>query len=148
MNRPRHAASTIAGATLVFTALLLFSPSARSIEIEGIVFPDQIRVSGEPDQPEQSLRVFGVGLLRYRIVFRGYVAALYLPEGAASDQAFENVPRRIELSYFWSIAGKDFAHAADQILERELSPEKLTSLRSLIDRLHRAYRWSSLRGTS
>ncbi len=117
--------------------MLLFSSFATGAEIEGVRFEDEIEFK-EP--VTQTLRLYGTGLLRYRVVFRGYVAGLYLPDDVSGDQALDDVSRRLELSYFWSIAGKDFADAANQLLERELSVEALASLRSRIDTLHRAYR--------
>jgi len=109
----------------------------ESAEIEGIRFRDVIRVS---EDPSQDLRLRGMGLLRYRVVFRGYVAALYLPEDVASDRALDDVPRRLEISYFWPIAGRDFAKSADEMLERVLSSSELASLATRIDSLGRAYR--------
>jgi hypothetical protein len=129
-------------AKLFFWALLvgigLSGPgTAESAEIEGIHFADTIQLSGDP---AQELRLRGLGLLRYRIVFRGYVAALYLPDRVSGDAVLEDVPRRLELSYFWPIAGRDFAQAADQLLERALSAPQLIALRPRIDALNRAYR--------
>lgn len=117
--------------------LLVESRPVQSAEIEGVVFPNEIRAS---DDPSHLLRVHGMGLLRYRVVFRGYVAALYLPDGVSGERALDDVPRRLELSYFWSIAGSDFAKAANQLLARELTATQLASLRPRIDELHGAYR--------
>lgn len=129
--------SRIRYAALGLVVILCMPFSANSAEIEGVEFADEITFS----QPiDANLRLHGMGLLRYRIVFKGYVAALYLPEGVPGGNALEDVTRRLELSYFWSIAAENFGDAADQLLERELSAAQLGPLRSRIDALHRAYR--------
>ena len=126
------------GVIIVSIGLLLVASSyAKSAEIEGVVFANEIQAS---EDPSHLLRVHGMGLLRYRVVFRGYVAALYLPDGIPGERALEDVPRRLELSYFWSIAGSDFARAANQLLARELTTTQLASLRPRIDDLHRSYK--------
>ena len=122
---------------LLFLALIAFGWPAHSVEIEGVNFPDQIRVS---EAPLQVLNVYGVALLRYRILFRGYVAALYLPPDASAADALSDRPRRLELSYFWPIAGSDFGSAAEKLLERQLTQRQLDLLKPRIDQLHSSYR--------
>ena len=124
-------------AALALVVILCLPFPGNTAEIEGVEFADGLTFS----QPiDADLRLHGMGLLRYRIVFKGYVAALYLPEGVSGGDALEDVTRRLELHYFWSIAGENFGDAADQLLERELSAAQLGPLRSRIDVLHRAYR--------
>jgi hypothetical protein len=134
--RPRSAALWRCAAVAV-AALLLAAPPAAGAVIEGVEFADEIRISNEPTQV---LSLHGMGLLRYRVIFRGYVAALYLPDGADGQQALSDLPRRLELSYFWAIDGKDFGEAANQILARSLTPSQLESLAPRVEELHRAYR--------
>jgi hypothetical protein len=124
-------------AAIAFGAILSLPTLANTAELEGVKFADEVSFS----QPiDQTLRLHGMGLLRYRVVFKGYVAALYLPEGVSGEDALEDVTRRLELSYFWSIGAEDFANAADRLLERELNAAQLAPLRLRIDALHRAYR--------
>ena len=124
-------------AALAFAVILSLPFPANTAEIEGVEFADEIKFSKPIDG---TLRLHGMGLLRYRVVFKGYVAALYLPEGLSGEDALEDVNRRLELSYFWSIGAEDFAHAADRLLEKELSAAQLAPLRLRIDALHTAYR--------
>jgi len=86
------------------------------------------------------LRLHGASLLRWKRLFKAYVAALYLPAGIGSDEVLEDVPKRLELSYFWDIEGEQFGPAAEQILERTLPEEELRVLRPRLAELHRAYR--------
>lgn len=134
----RGAASVLFATVLAALLPAAFLPAtALAAEIEGVEFPDEIKVSEDPAVP---LKVFGTGLLRYRVVFRGYVAALYLPEGVPGERALDDVPRRLELSYFWSIDGEDFGEAANQLLARSLGERELEALKPKLERLHRAYR--------
>ncbi|MBC8188769.1 MAG: chalcone isomerase family protein [Proteobacteria bacterium] len=124
-------------ATIALALILNSASTADAAEIEGVEFADEIEFS----QPSQrTLRLYGMGLLRYRVIFKGYVAALYLPEGVSGEDALEDVSRRLELSYFWSIGADDFANAAEQLLQRGLSAAQFARLRPRIDVLHRAYR--------
>lgn len=116
------------------TILVLAAVPARSAEIEGVEFRDRLSV----DSAE--LVLHRVGLLRYRIFFKGYVAALYLGEGVSPDRVLEDVPKRLELEYFWSIRGASFAEAGDEILERNVSAETLEAIRGRVERLNAAYR--------
>jgi hypothetical protein len=106
----------------------------RAAHIENVDFSDRARI-GEHELPLRSL-----GLLRYRVLFKGYVGALYLPEAVPFERALEDVPKRLELHYFWNIAGRDFGPAAQQVLERQLGPAELAALRERIERLNAAYR--------
>jgi hypothetical protein len=135
-NRDNRRSRTLHIAAL-FGSIFWLAPAAQPAEIEGVTFPEQILVA---DDPPRELRLHGMGLLRYRVVFRGYVAALYLPDGVSRESALEGAPRRLELSYFWAIDGADFGNAADELLERALEPNQLASLRPRLDALHAAYR--------
>lgn len=117
--------------TIALTLLLALPATAR--EIEGVEFSDRLQPQGEV------LELHGLGLLRYRWVFKGYVAALYLPPGTAAERALEDVAKRLELEYFWSIAGPDFGDAAEQLLAKSLSARELDALRERLTRLHAAY---------
>jgi Chalcone isomerase-like len=106
---------------------------AWAATIEGVTFPERHQIDNT------TLLLNNVGLLRYRIVINAYVAALYLGEGVRSDAVLTDVPKRLELRYFWAIVGPDFGKAADKILAENVSAETLHSLRSRIERLHALY---------
>lgn len=107
---------------------------ALAAAIEGVDFPDSVEVGG------RTLALQGLGLLRYRWVFKAYVAGLYLEPGEPASRALEDVPKRLEILYFWGIDGRDFGPAADTILERNFDAATLDPLRGRIETLHRAYR--------
>lgn len=113
--------------------VLLRPPASDGGEIEGVTFAEQHQVGAI------NFKLHGVGLLRYRLVIKAYVAALYLGEGVQADAVLTDTPKRLELEYFWSIAGPDFGKAANHILEANLSAATLFALRSRLDRLHALY---------
>lgn len=105
-----------------------------SAEIEDIAFPDSVEIG------DDTLPLFGLGLLRYRVFFRGYVGGLYLPPDAGASQVLDDVPKALELYYFWDIDGDLFGEAANDLLARTQPPERLAALRDRLDRLHALYR--------
>lgn len=122
---------SLAAFTLILTAAL--ATPVRGAEIEGVRFADRQRVG------EMSLDLSCAGLLRYKIFFKAYVGALYLPGGVAAQDVFKDVPKRIELNYFWSIDGKEFGPAGERVLAQNLTPEEIASLQPRLDRLNAAY---------
>ena len=72
------------------TAALLLAPGASAASIEGVEFASSTAVG------DRTLPLHNVGLLRYRIFIKAYVAALYLPSGAAPSQVLDDVPKQLE----------------------------------------------------
>jgi chalcone isomerase-like protein len=110
----------------LFIAVATVQPGAAT-ELEGVHFADQYR-SGDV-----TMRLSCVGLLRYKLFIKAYVAALSLGDGAAAGDVLADVPKRLELSYFWRISGADFAKAGDQILT-------FAALRARLDQINAWYR--------
>jgi hypothetical protein len=122
------------GALVISAALLsVASDPALAAEIEGVVFAERIRVD------DHTLLLNNVGLLRYKILFKGYVAALYLGEGANPREALADVPKRLEIEYFWAIEGSAFAKAGEEALAQNVPAETLQSLRQGLDRINGLY---------
>ena len=112
---------------------LTVQPSVAT-DLEGVHFADQYRSN------EITMRLKCVGLLRYKLIIKAYVAALYLGDGAAAGDVLADVPKRLELSYFWSISGSDFGRAGDQILAQNVDAKTLAALRPRLDRINALYR--------
>jgi hypothetical protein len=108
--------------------------SGAANKIEGVEFDEEITAG------DRMLALQSLGLLRYRVLFKGYVAALYLEPGAAPESALDAVPERLKLEYFWEIGGEKFGPAAESVLERNLDEESLERLRPQIEALHQQYR--------
>jgi chalcone isomerase-like protein/GTP cyclohydrolase I-like protein len=117
----------------LFIVAWTVQPSAAT-ELEGVHFADQYR-SGNV-----TMRLSCVGLLRYKLFIKAYVAALYLGEGAANRDVFADVPKRLELSYFWSIRSADFGKAGDAILAQNVDAQTFAALRPRLDRINALYR--------
>ena len=130
-GRPR-ANALLAG--LLTLALYTAPIPALAAEIEEVPFPETVEAGSH------RLPLFGLGLLRYRLVFRGYVGGLYLPAGARAELALEDVPKALELYYFWDIQGRFFGQAAEELLARSMPPERMARLRPRLERLHALYR--------
>jgi hypothetical protein len=77
--------------------------------------------------------------MRYRVIFRGYVAALYLAEGVAPARVLADVPKRLEIEYFWGIDGSAIREAGEQILARNVSSEQLAALGPRLERIGSLY---------
>ena len=105
---------SIVGALLIATMAVQSSAAA---ELEGVDFADQVRAG------DVTMRLSCVGLLRYKLFIKAYVAALYLGDGAADGDVLADVPKRLELSYFWSISGADFGRQATRFSRRMSTPK-------------------------
>ena len=113
-------------------ALALVGPASAGT-IEDVEFAESIEIS------DTSLSLAGLALLRYRVIFKGYVAGLYLPEGTAPTRALEDVPKRLELEYFWSIGGQDIAEAGDEMLRRNVDSATFASLQDRVKQINALY---------
>ena len=72
---------------------------------------------------------------------KAYADTPYGPQDvAARDLLYTDVPKRLEINYFVSIDGPDFAKGANAMLQKQLSVAELTRLKPRIDRLHVTYR--------
>jgi hypothetical protein len=135
MRRETATLSSVALGTVgaLFIAAATVQPGAAA-ELEGVHFPDQFRSGGV------TMRLSCVGLLRYKLIFKAYVAALYLGDGAAAGDVLADVPKRLELSYFWSISGADFGKAGDHVLAQNVDSETFAALRPRLDQINAWYR--------
>jgi len=109
-------------------------PETPPVVIEGVEFPGSYTGEGVV------LRLQNAALLRYKVLFRGYVVGLYLPDGADPSAVLDDVPKRMEFSYFWSIPGREFGNAGEKILARNVDESMMERLRGRLDRIDRAYR--------
>jgi hypothetical protein len=118
---------------LAIATTCLGAHPALGAEIEGVVFPDRYRWSGA------QLRLNGTGLLRYRVFIKGYVAALYLGDQVAPERALDDVPRRLDIEYFWSIPADAFTEITLEGMAQNLSADAFERLSGRIERLNALY---------
>ena len=57
----------------------------------------------------------------------------------ASGAVLEDVPRRLEIEYFWPIKAEGFAKATVEGISRNVDPETLDQLQGRIDRINGLY---------
>lgn len=123
--------------TLVPAALSLIAAAvperAAGAELEGVRFAERRQVG------DATLDLNCVGLLRYKYVIKAYVAALYLGSGVAPSEVLADVPKRLEINYFWDIDGGDIAKAGDEILAQNVDAETRAKLRPRLDQINALY---------
>lgn len=100
--------------------------------IEGVPFAGAVRAGGTP------LELHSVGVLRWYFL-KGYVAGLYLGPETRPEDVLADTPKRLELHYFYEIAGSDFGPAAWKVMARTLDEPELERIRQRAGRLADAY---------
>lgn len=108
-------------------AILFIPPQIEAAEIEGVNFDDRYTTAGT------SLALRGTGLLRVMVFAKVYVGALYLPEDCPTKLALSDVPKRLEVEYFRSIAGDDFGSATHKKISENVDAQTYERLRSRIE---------------
>jgi hypothetical protein len=119
---------------LAIPPLIVALQPSFAATIEGVEFPEVYRAG------DVEMKLNCTGLLRYMTIFKGYVAALYLGAGARPEDVLADVPKRLELSYFWAIEGKEFGPAGEKILANNIDAAKMAALRPSLDRINALYR--------
>lgn len=122
----------LAGLAIAFVLALAAAPAGSAV-IEEVEFVDT-RTDGGTD-----LVLSGVALLRYRVIFKGYVGALYLAPGETPGRLFEDVPKRLELEYFWSIDRDAIADAGTELLKQNTSAATFATLEPRLSNLNALY---------
>jgi hypothetical protein len=117
-----------------FFLILLWTTQVNAARIEGVDFEDSFNLHGTP------LTMRGVGLLRYMVVIKAYVGAFYLDQNHETSQAFEDIPKRLELEYFHAIPASDFVKSTTIMIEENLSPRQFNALRPQLDQMNALYR--------
>ena len=87
----------------------------------------------------ETLPLRGAGLLKVRVIFKVYAAALYLPATVASERYADDVPKRIEIAYLRDLDAGIIIKAGDDALKRSLTPEQQVTLRPRLEAINRLY---------
>lgn len=112
-----------------------FQNKCHASSIDGVHFVDQVRVNCGGAQ----LQLHGTAVCWYQYFFRAYASALYLENPHHSKNVLDDIPKRLELSYFWGISANDFANAANQVLAKGESESALKQISSEVDMIHAHY---------
>jgi len=113
--------------------VLSASHPARAAEIEGVVFSDFYQAG------PVTMSLHGVGAAKFLRAVKVYAAALYLVPGARPEQVLQDIPKRLELSYFRPIEAGDITRAAEKNLSDNVAQATIKTLRPRIDQMHRLY---------
>jgi hypothetical protein len=111
----------------------LLSVNVFGVEIEDITFEDRYKAG------DSMLDVKGVGLMRYMVFIKVYVAALYLKEGVPAAEALSDTPKRLEIHYFKPIKAEDFALSTSEMISRNVDPETYERLQPRIEEINTLY---------
>lgn len=118
---------------ILFSLAALLALPAAAAQVGGVKFEERLPLG------EEELRLNGVALFRYRVVIKAYAAALYLGEGISADRALDDVPRRLEIEYFWAIPAEAFAEVTVDGIARNVDAETMADLHDRIERFNALY---------
>ncbi len=118
---------------MVFRALvlLLVVGGAQAADLEGVQLEDRVQVDG------QALQLNGIAV-RTRVVFKVYVAGLYLPQRVSTAQrAIEGQgPKRIVLVMLRDADADQFCESIQAGLAANHTEEELGKIRAQVDALY------------
>lgn len=114
--------------------LCLMVRLTTAAEIEGIRFPDKVQARGT------DFTLHNVALLRWKLVFKAYVAALYRDTGTRTFDLHADAPKRLVINYFYGFTPAQFAQATRDGIALNRTPEQIKALDARIDAFNRLYR--------
>jgi Chalcone isomerase-like len=121
-------ARPVAAAALVLVALTV---AAQPVEVEGVKLEPVAQLGAA------ALQLNGAGV-RTRLVFKVYVAGLYVPQKAREAAALlsQNGARRIALTMLRNVDPQTFSGALDEGLRSNHSEAQLAAMKAQIDALN------------
>lgn len=110
-------------------ALLALAVPALAAEVAGVKLPDSTNVGGK------DLALNGAGV-RTRLVFKVYVAALYLPTKTADlAGTLAQSPRRVQLNMLRDVSAEDLVGALVDGMKASSSAQELATVKAQTDQL-------------
>ncbi len=113
---------------------LVLATAACAGTIQGVRFSDSLTVQNT------RLRLVGMGLQRYGIIYKVCVAGLYLPPETPSSDALADVPKRLEIHYFHRIKASRFAELTTDGVRQNVGAARFRQVEERVGRLNAAYR--------
>ena len=101
---------------------------------ERSLFEDRVEAAG------RRLTLQGTGLYYYKLFIKVAAAGLYLDERTAGKDVLADVPKRLEMQYYWSVKGSDLARGCAALLARNLPQATLAALQPQLDAMSALYR--------
>ncbi len=128
----------LVGVALLALAALVFVPSvyaAAPITMEGQTFAGAAKVA------DTDLQLNGVGL-RSALIYKVYLAGLYLPARSASgaDILAQTGPKRLQVRMLMDGPSDEFAKAFTGGIAKRMPPEQVAAMQSRIDDFDRTLR--------
>jgi long-chain acyl-CoA synthetase len=122
-------------ASALALALAFAAPAALCAEVAGVKVEDTVR------SEQGELLLNGAGL-RTRIVFKVYVAALYLPQKESNASAIlqGKGPRRMVLRMMRNVDGDTLHEALDEGLRNNLGSAELDAIKAPLARLSEVFK--------
>jgi len=99
----------------IYSVIILcffLTTSAQAIDIKGVNFAN-IYPAGQA-----KLALTGAAVLKWGLLFDVYAGAFYLPVGITGSKWTDDVPKRLELSYFRNFKAEDFSSTSDKLLQQ------------------------------
>ena len=118
----------------VLAITLFVTTNVQANEIKGVSFSERHLV----DETELTLK--GVAALKWGFLFDVYAGAFYLPEGISGQNWTEDVPKRLELSYFLNFKAADFSESSDKLLRSSLSDAEYEALAERLQKFYQLFR--------
>lgn len=123
-------------AVVLWLTALLVRPGvslSRPAEIGGVEFAPSFSLVNE------DLQLVGAGVLRWKVLFRAYASAFYLPAGVTPGDWPTDVAKCLAIHYFWDIPKEKFGPAGLTVLQRMYPPDQLEAMREPLQRIDQAY---------
>jgi long-chain acyl-CoA synthetase len=115
--------------TAVTLAALAFCGAASAAEVGGVKLDDKVNVGG------QELVLNGAGV-RTRVVFKVYVASLYVPQKASDAQGvLAKAPRRIQLNLLRALSADQLVDALNEGLAENNTADEMAAIKPQVDQL-------------
>lgn len=130
----KRIALLLTAAGLITLAGCLAPAPAPAVEVAGVSFAQRYWLE------QTELRLTGTAVLRWGLLFDVYAGGFYLPPGVAGDDWSDDVPKRLELSYFRSFKAGDFSSASDRLLRDTLTAEAYQALAHRLQQFYQLFR--------
>jgi long-chain acyl-CoA synthetase len=129
MNRTVKVAAVASSGKLAGMVVGLFAAVALAAEVGGVKLDDKVSMGA------QELVLNGAGV-RTRVVFKVYVASLYLPQKATELAAvLSKSPRRIQLNLLRTLSADQLVEALNEGLAENNTAAELAAVKSQVDQL-------------
>lgn len=112
---------------------------ARAAQVDQVHFQDRLTTG------DTLFTLQGAGLLYHNARIKVVAAAFYRSEQdrseqAARDNVLADVPKLLEMEYFRRVRAQDLIAGSEDLLARNVAPQRLAALRPQIAAMHGMYR--------